>query len=77
MVLGISISKSMIKNVLSYGVNVHEPLFQRKNYYLICLRSYPNIKPELSKKGLTIPLKKWISKCFKDEFYNAILDDSF
>ncbi|MBI87314.1 MAG: asparagine synthase (glutamine-hydrolyzing) [Candidatus Marinimicrobia bacterium] len=72
------LKKSMIRNVLSYGVNVHEPLFQRKKLLFELLkRSYPKIKPELSKKGLTIPLKKWISKCFKDEFYNALLDDSF
>ena len=72
------LKKSMIEKVLKYGVSVHQPLKGRKKIlFKILKQSFPNVIPELSKKGFTIPLKNWIKSSLKDEFYDKLLDRGF
>ena len=41
------------------------------------MKSFQDIKPEVSKKGFSIPLKKWIKTGYKNMFYEKLLDKNF
>ena len=41
------------------------------------MKSFKNIKPEIRKKGFSIPLTKWIKTDYKNVFYEKLLDKTF
>ena len=72
------LKKTMIEKVTNMGVNVHQPMTERKKIlYTLLQNSFPMIEPEKSKKGFSIPLTGWIRTAFKDPFYQTLLDNKF
>ena len=50
---------------------------RKKILYDLLNKSFQNIKPQLQKKGFSIPLTSWIRKNYKSAFYEKLLDKSF
>ena len=72
------LKKTMIEKVVTMGINVHQPMKERKKIlYKLLQNSFPKIQPEKRKKGFSIPLTAWIRTAFKEPFYQTLLDNQF
>ena len=72
------LKKQLVEKVVKTGVGVHEPMLKRKKIlYNLLMKSFQNIKPEINKKGFSIPLKKWIKTNYRNAFYEKLLDKTF
>ena len=72
------LKKNLVENIVKTGIEVHSPMKQRKKIlYDLLIKSFPNVNPELNKKGLSIPLRNWIIKNYKNTFFEKLLDENF
>ena len=72
------LKKTMIEKVVAMGINAHQPMKERKFIlYKLLQRSFPEIQPEKTKKGFSVPLTGWIRTAFKEPFYQTLLDNEF
>ena len=72
------LKKNLVENIVKTGIEVHSPMKQRKKIlYDLLIKSFPNVNPELNKKGLSIPLRNWIIKNYKNKFFEKLLDEKF
>ena len=72
------LKKDFVEKLVKTGVEIHSPMSNRKKILFDLLKkSFRNIKPQLRKKGFSIPLTGWIRKNYKSAFYEKLLDKSF
>ena len=72
------LKKTLVEKIVKTGVRVHSPMLKRKKIlYNLLMKSFKNIKPEIRKKGFSIPLTKWIKTDYKNVFYEKLLDKNF
>ena len=72
------LKKDLVENVVKTGISIHSPMKKRKKILFDLLNeSFQNIKPQLQKKGFSIPLASWIRKNYKSAFYEKLLDKNF
>tara|TARA_Y100000591_G_C21820169_1_gene693194 strand:+ start:494 stop:784 length:291 start_codon:yes stop_codon:yes gene_type:complete len=50
---------------------------RKKILYDLLVKSFRNIRPEFNKKGLSIPLRYWIIKNYRNTFCEKLLDEKF
>ena len=72
------LKKNLVEKVVGTGVEVHSPIEKRKKIlYSLLIKSFRNINPDYDKKGFSIPMKNWIRKKYRGEFYEKLLDENF
>ena len=72
------LKKNLVEKIVKTGIEVHSPMKQRKKIlYDLLIKSFRNVNPEMNKKGLSIPLKNWITKNYKNTFFEKLLDENF
>ena len=72
------LKKKLIEKIVKTGIETHSPMKERKKIlYDLLIKSFRNIKPEFNKKGLSIPLKYWIIKNYRNTFCEKLLDEKF
>ena len=72
------LKKKLIEKIVKTGIEIHSPMKQRKKIlYDLLVKSFRNIRPEFNKKGLSIPLRYWIIKNYRNTFCEKLLDEKF